>query len=123
MASLPVDKVRAADNTPKSFVGQRLRIVGFVSHSPLRRSPIQTEAGTVDVAHFEVEDKGSVVQVAFRDALPDTFRAGGPVQVDGRYVSAGIIEADHVLTKCPSKYETVKPDPKKQKAMKTAEKI
>jgi cytochrome c-type biogenesis protein CcmE len=116
MSSVPVDKVRAADGTAKSFVGQRLRVVGFVGHSPLRRKPVQTKAGTVDVAHFEVEDKGKVVQVVFRDALPDTFRAGGPVQVDGRYVSPGKIEADHVLTKCPSKYEEVKPAPKKENA-------
>jgi cytochrome c-type biogenesis protein CcmE len=116
MSSVPVDKVRAADGTTKSFVGQRLRVVGFVAHSPLRRQPVQTEAGTVDVAHFEVEDKGRVMQVVFRDALPDTFRAGGPVQVDGRYVAPGKIEADHVLTKCPSKYEAVKPAPKKESA-------
>ncbi|HEX8550433.1 MAG TPA: cytochrome c maturation protein CcmE [Abditibacteriaceae bacterium] len=113
LAAVPVDKVRAADNTEKSYVGQRLRLVGFVAHSPLRRQPIQTPDGTVDVAHFQVEDKGKVVQVAFRDALPDSFRAGGPVQVDGRYIAPGKIEADHVLTKCPSKYEEAKPAPGK----------
>ena len=113
MAAVPVDKVRRADNTSKSYVGQRLRLVGFVAHSPLRRQPVQTAEGTVNVAHFQVEDKGQIVQVAFRDALPDAFRAGGPVQVDGRYVAPGKIEADHVLTKCPSKYEEAKPAPKK----------
>ena len=112
MSSVPVDKVRAADNTEKSYVGQRLRVVGFVARTPLRRQPVQTPEGTVDVAHFEVEDKGKTVQVAFRDALPDSFRPGGPVQIDGRYVAPGQIEADHVLTKCPSKYEQVKPAPK-----------
>ncbi|HEX8833634.1 MAG TPA: cytochrome c maturation protein CcmE, partial [Abditibacteriaceae bacterium] len=45
------------------------------------------------------------------DALPDTFRAGGPVQVDGTYAAPGSIEAEHVLTKCPSKYEEAKPAP------------
>ena len=114
MSSVPVDKVRAADNTEKSYVGQRLRVVGHVAYTPLRREPVQTPDGTVDVAHFQVEEKGKVVQVAFRDALPDSFRLGGPVQIDGRYVSPGKIEADHVLTKCPSKYEQVKPAPKAQ---------
>lgn len=122
MSSVSVDKVRAADNTAKSYVGQRLRLVGHVAHTPLRRQPIQTPDGIVDVAHFQVEEKGKTVQVAFRDALPDSFRAGGPVQVDGRYVSPGKIEADHVLTKCPSKYEQVKPaakDALKQDALKS----
>jgi len=109
LRAVPVHEVRAADNTQKTFVGQRLRLVGFVSHQPVKRSAQASEHGAVDVAHFRVEDKGQAVQVTYRDALPDTFRAGGPVQVDGVYNAAGQIEADHVLTKCPSKYDQMTP--------------
>jgi cytochrome c-type biogenesis protein CcmE len=118
LRSLPVGEVRAADGSANSFVGQRLRMVGFVSHSPVRRTTAPSSAGTVDVAHFMVEDKGRSVQVTFRDALPDTFRLGGPVQVDGIYAAPGLIEADHVLTKCPSKYDQLKaaPAPRPQTA-------
>jgi cytochrome c-type biogenesis protein CcmE len=114
LRAVPVHEVRNADKTENSFVGQRLRLVGFVGHDPIRREAVQTPDGTVEIAHFLVEDKGKTVQVAFRDALPDTFRAGGPVQVDGKYTAPGRIEAEHVLTKCPSKYEEVKADPKKK---------
>ena len=109
LRAVPVHEVRAADNTQKTFVGQRLRLVGFVARAPVRRSTQPSERGAIDVAHFAVEDKGRAVQVTYRDALPDTFRAGGPVQVDGVYNAAGQIQADHVLTKCPSKYDQMPP--------------
>lgn len=112
LRAVPVNEVRIADGTEKSFVGQRLRMVGHVAHQKVRRSTSPSSVGNVDVAHFAVEEKGHFVQVTYRDALPDTFRAGGPVQVDGVYTAPGVIQADHVLTKCPSKYDEIKSDPK-----------
>ena len=105
LKSVPVQDLRAADAKPHSFVGQRLRMVGFVGKTPLRKEPAQTSNGVVNIAHFDVVEGKSVVKVAYTDALPDSFRAGGPVQVDGVYVAPGVMKADHVLTKCPSKYQ------------------
>ena len=105
MRAIPVNELRDADAKPTSFVSQRLRVVGFIGKEPLRKTTLQTAGGTVHVAHFQIEEKGKTLKVEFRDALPDTFRAGGPVQVDGVYVADGVMKADHVLTKCPSKYE------------------
>ena len=105
LKSIPVQDLRAADATPHSFVNQRLRMVGFVGKTPLRKEPSQTANGVVNIAHFDVVEGNSVVKVAYTDALPDSFRAGGPVQVDGVYVAPGVMKADHVLTKCPSKYQ------------------
>ncbi len=105
LKSIPVQDLRAADAKPTNFVGQRLRMVGFVGQTPVKKTPSQTENGVINIAHFDVVEGGSIVKVAYTDALPDSFRAGGPVQVDGIYVSAGVMKADHVLTKCPSKYQ------------------
>ena len=105
MRAIPVNELRDADSKPTSFVSQRLRVVGFIGKTPVRKTTMQTTGGMVNVAHFQVEEKGKTLNVEFRDALPDTFRAGGPVQVDGVYVTQGVMKADHVLTKCPSKYE------------------
>jgi cytochrome c-type biogenesis protein CcmE len=110
LRAVPVDELRKADNTSQSFVKQRLRVVGHITAQPVRKTPTRTESGIVDVSHFSVEEKGKTLQVTFRDALPDTFRAGGPVQVDGTYIAPGVMRADHVLTKCPSKYEGAKED-------------
>ena len=105
LKSIPVQDLRAADANPTKFVGQRLRMVGFVGQTPVKKTPSQTENGVINTAHFDVVEGKSVVKVAYTDALPDSFRAGGPVQVDGVYVAPGVMKADHVLTKCPSKYQ------------------
>ena len=105
LKSIPVQDLRAADAKPQSFVGQRLRMVGFVGEKPVTKKPSQTEHGVINTAHFDVVEGKTVVAVTYTDALPDTFRAGGPVQVDGIYVAPGVMKADHVLTKCPSKYQ------------------
>ena len=103
--SIPVGELRASDASGASLVGQCLRVVGFVGTKPVHSVPEQTPSGVIKVHYFTVEDKDKKIAVEYRDALPDTFRAGGPVQVDGLYASAGLMKADHVFTKCPSKYE------------------
>jgi len=108
LRAVPVSEVRTADQSPHSFVGQRLRVVGFVAPEKVRVVPLETPSGVVNVNHFSVVDKGHTVAVEYRDALPDTFKPGGPVQVDGVYDQPGNMRADHVLTKCPSKYEAEK---------------
>ena len=106
LKSIPVQALRAADAKPQqSFVGQRLRMVGFVGDKPVTKKASQTENGVISTAHFDVVEGATTVAVTYTDALPDTFRAGGPVQVDGIYVAPGVMKADHVLTKCPSKYQ------------------
>lgn len=114
LRAVPVSEICAQDNTPASFVGRTVRIVGWVSHDKVRSEPVASPAGTVLVSHFSVVDNahpGRQVAVSFRDALPDTFRAGLPVQVDGLYKAPGVMEAERVLTKCPSKYEAGQPKP------------
>jgi cytochrome c-type biogenesis protein CcmE len=108
LKSIPVAQLRAADTAPQSFVGQRLRMVGFVGDGKVTKVPQQTEQGVVSVQKFSVVEGKNTVMVSFTDALPDTFRAGGPVQVDGIYTAPGVMKAEHVLTKCPSKYESEK---------------
>jgi cytochrome c-type biogenesis protein CcmE len=105
MKSIPVGELRADEAKGQSFVGQRMRLVGFVGKEPVSKTPMQTTEGTINVAKFKVVEGKDSVLVSYSDALPDTFRAGGPVQVDGVYKAPGLIEADHVLTKCPSKYQ------------------
>ncbi|RYX84579.1 cytochrome c maturation protein CcmE [bacterium] len=103
--NVPVQNLRAKDGSTDSFVGRHLRVVGFVGSTPVKFVPRQTEDGVVRESHFKVVEGKSSVSVSYTDALPDTFRAGGPVQVDGTYISPGVFKAEHVLTKCPSKYQ------------------
>ncbi len=105
LRAVPVGEICSADQTASSYVGQTVRIVGWVGKDPVRRELVKSSSGATYVNHFEVVDKDKKVQVSFSDILPDTFRQGSPVQVDGLYSAAGQMQAHRVLTKCPSKYE------------------
>jgi cytochrome c-type biogenesis protein CcmE len=101
LRAMPVDQLVDTH----SMVGQRLRIAGFVGSAPVTKTSIQTSQGTLQIKHFNVVYHGKTVAVSFQDALPDMFKAGLPVQVEGVYTAPGELKADQVLTKCPSKYQ------------------
>jgi cytochrome c-type biogenesis protein CcmE len=109
LQAIPVSALRQADASTSSHIGQRLRVRGFVSHKPLRRvvdgGAPSTSGGMGSVQFFEIIDGKQTLAVEYRDALPETFKPGSPVQADGVYYAPGKFRADHVLTKCPSKYQ------------------
>ncbi len=57
-------------------------------------------------AKFFISKDGKGVYVEYRGSIPDAFGEGIPVVVEGVYRN-GKIDAKTLLTKCPSKYETV----------------
>src|SRR5262249_35655757 len=57
------------------------------------------------LADFSDANRAEVsVPVSFTGIKPDMFAEGRDVIVEGRYTS-GVLEANQVLTSCPSKYE------------------
>lgn len=103
LRAMPVDQLLSEKG--EAMVGQRLRLAGFVGSDPVKKTKSQTPHGTVEVKHFNVVYHDKVVAIEYQDALPDSFKPGAPVQVEGIYVATGEMKADQVLTKCPSKYE------------------
>lgn len=68
---------------------------------------IQTPASGPGVI-FRMEDKDNPSQtmmVSYRGAVPDTFKAGVEVIVEGGMGADGSFTAKTLMTKCPSKYE------------------
>jgi cytochrome c-type biogenesis protein CcmE len=43
--------------------------------------------------------------VVYQGVVPDTFRVGNEVVIEGQLNSDGIFQADTLMPKCPSKYE------------------
>lgn len=106
LRAMPVSELVASPNAAQ--IGQRLRVVGFVGQEPVRRvadSKTENGGGSGSTQYFVVHDEDKKITVEYRDALPETFKAGLPVQVDGVYYESGKLRADRVLTKCPSKYQ------------------
>jgi cytochrome c-type biogenesis protein CcmE len=90
------------------LVGQGIRVAGRVAEGSLRKQTTVkgTEMAFV-IGDFEGPGRVAVegtVPVAYTGVVPDMFGEGRDVIVEGRYVD-GTLQAQTVLTSCPSKYE------------------
>lgn len=86
----PSDKLKAA------------RLFGTVAEEGL----VLSDSGR-DV-RFRLEDqetKTTTLPVEFTGAIPDTFKAGAEVIIEGGIRPDGIFQAKTLMTKCPSKYQ------------------
>jgi cytochrome c-type biogenesis protein CcmE len=83
------------------YDGKNVQVGGRVLDGTIARD----DAGV----HFTIQDlsgKADTVKVDFSGQMPNTFDAGVDVVVVGKYEAAqGLIAADELQTKCPSKYE------------------
>ena len=93
---LPVDTF-AAD---ESYHAQRVRLHGRVAEAGLDARP------ALLLARFDLLGETRQVRVEYHGVIPDMFRAGRDVVVEGRLDGEGLFRADTLLTKCASKYET-----------------
>ena len=55
---------------------------------------------------LDLSDNGDSLTVFYSGAVPDTFKVGNQVVLEGEY-TAGIFEADTIIVKCGSKYEPI----------------
>jgi cytochrome c-type biogenesis protein CcmE len=67
--------------------------------------PVQPGPG-VSFVLLDKDNPGQTLRVPYRGAVPDAFKAGAEVIVEGGLDSAGkTFTASTLITKCPSKYE------------------
>lgn len=55
---------------------------------------------------FTIDELGNLMDVSYHGVIPDTFKEGVGVLLEGRYVN-GRFEATNIMTKCASKYESM----------------
>ncbi|MFW5487234.1 MAG: cytochrome c maturation protein CcmE [Desulfovibrio sp.] len=75
---------------------------------------VERKHGALGVA-FDLQDKdnaGEAIRINYAGAVPDTFKPGVEVIVEGRFTHNGnSFSATQLMTKCPSKYEKKKRHP------------
>jgi cytochrome c-type biogenesis protein CcmE len=79
-----------------------VRLFGTVAERDL--APLEGPLGV----RFRLEDKDNKAQtiiVQYRGAVPDTFKPGAEVIVEGAMGGGGAFNARTLMTKCPSKYQ------------------
>jgi cytochrome c-type biogenesis protein CcmE len=78
--------------------GENVRVNGQVA-----ADPVIVEPGSITLT-FSIIEGNKTLPVVYQGAVPDTFKPGSDVVVEGHLNSAGIFQASKILTKCPSKY-------------------
>lgn len=82
--------------------GRPIRVNGLLVEGSIARKP-----GT-DEYRFELTKNGETIAVTYRGILPETMLPGRELVVEGALAAAGNeFAATEILTKCPSKYESV----------------
>jgi len=79
------------------------RLFGSVSEKDLERDP-----SSMGVSFFvqDKDDPAQAIRVHYKGAVPDTFKVGVEVILEGSFeAQTRVFEATSLLTKCPSKYE------------------
>lgn len=89
--------------------GAALRIAGKVTEDP-----IQWDVQQLSLA-FTMGEGDARIPVRYKGVKPDMFQAGADVIVEGKIGADGVLQANNLMTSCPSKYEEEK-QRKKEKA-------
>jgi cytochrome c-type biogenesis protein CcmE len=80
---------------------QRVRLCGKVGDDQLDVHKAQL------TAHFLIKGEHQSIPVAFHGVIPDMFKAGCEVIIEGKRDASGTFQADLLMTKCASKYEDI----------------
>jgi cytochrome c-type biogenesis protein CcmE len=86
--------------TDMQMHSQRVRLVGKVSSQGLDSNPAKL------LAKFNLTGEAASIPVVYRGAIPDLFKADSEVIVEGKLDPAGTFQADVLMTKCASKYQS-----------------
>jgi cytochrome c-type biogenesis protein CcmE len=82
---------------------QAVRVAGFVQNGSIQRND-----ATQSVS-FVIADSQQTLPVSYTGVVPDIFRPGVQVVVEGHYTGTGPFQAQTLLAKCPSKFQSATP--------------
>jgi cytochrome c-type biogenesis protein CcmE len=92
-----VDEVMA---NPDAWHGKKLQLHGYVVDKSILQKPDTLQY------RFQVQSNGAVVQASYTGIVPDTFKGGAEVVLNGHLGPSGFaVDPNGVMAKCPSKYE------------------
>lgn len=79
--------------------GQKVRVSGTVVHGSIRNE-------LDDSLRFTIEDGEGKIDIEYDGIIPDIFADGVEAVVEGKLSADNVFEADLLLAKCPTKYES-----------------
>ncbi len=91
--------VSELESKTPSIYGTRVRVSGVVV-------PNTIEKGIDGSIKFQIAGGNRSINVFYDGIIPDIFRDEVEAVVEGKYFSNGEFQADVLLAKCPTKYES-----------------
>jgi cytochrome c-type biogenesis protein CcmE len=83
---------------------QSVRVAGIVQTGSVARNDSQIT--------FTISDGNQTLPITYTGVVPDIFRPGIQVVVEGHYTGQGPFNAQTLLAKCPSKFQSATPTSK-----------
>ncbi len=83
----------------EAVYGQGVRVSGRIEDGSINWDPRTLELS------FVITDSKEKIPVHYHGVVPDTFKYGVEVVVEGKLTAGRSFEATKLLAKCPSKYE------------------
>jgi len=84
---------------------QSVRVAGVVQAGSVVRNDAK------QLVNFAITADGQSLSVIYSGIIPDIFRPGIQVVVEGHYTGQGPFQAQTLLAKCPSKFQAATPAP------------
>ncbi len=81
---------------------KQARLFGTVAETGLEK---HTQTPGVDFILQDKDDAAKTIAIVYTGVVPDTFKAGAEVIVEGGLTPTGHFAAKTLMTKCPSKYQ------------------
>jgi len=79
---------------------ERVRVCGTVDSSDFSADSAQL------LARFALRGDQARLRVVYHGVIPDLFKPGRQVEIEGKLDSSGVFQADVLMTKCASKYQS-----------------
>ncbi len=106
MYYLTVDELLARGD---GAYGEQVRLMGKVEDGSVVKN-----SETNNLRFAVTGGDGALLPVLYSGMVPDAFKQGADVVVEGSLTRVGTFEADSLLVKCPSKYEAAPEDQVKE---------
>lgn len=79
-----------------SLYGQNIRVNGEVAPGTVETDGLNLK--------FTIAEGGTNLPVVYKGAVPDSFKAGTQITIEGSLSQPGVFQATNLMPKCPSKY-------------------
>jgi cytochrome c-type biogenesis protein CcmE len=82
------------------YQARRVRLYGLVSEENIEVYPARL------TARFDLLGDNNSLPINYQGVVPDTFKPGVEVMVEGKLDDTRVFQADVLMTKCASKYQS-----------------